>query len=149
MRKIMYIFVLIALMFIRCSSILDTAYNYTIINFSNENIIFVVSNSDSLGTGYIDLSNRYFIAYDEWKPLIKDSQYCYIKKSSKKSVNSSGTSSELFTNRKDHRVRFYFISESIFMKYPWDTIVKRQMYNKKFVYTEEQMDSLGWVIEYR
>lgn len=45
--------------------------------------------------------------------------------------------------------RFYSIDDSVFMRNPWATIVKHQMYNRKMTCTKEQLDSLNWTTEYR
>lgn len=48
----------------------------------------------------------------------------------------------------DKQIRFFFIKESTLRDYTWDEICAKQMYEKKLIYTIEDLISNDWAIVY-
>lgn len=48
----------------------------------------------------------------------------------------------------DKKIRLYFISETVIRTKDWKEICKNQMYHKKIVLSQSQLDSIGWKISY-
>lgn len=119
-----------------------------IINYSNKAFIVYMSTKDTLEDPYLGDTLNSFSCFDKDKSRVYVRNE-YLEKESKGSIGIFGYRESIFYDSKDGRVRFYFISDSVFMRNTWATIVKHQMYNRKMTFTKEQLDSMGWIIEYK
>lgn len=59
-----------------------------------------------------------------------------------------GTPKKKETRCKDNKLRLYFIKEITMRTKTWEEIFKNQLYEKKMVLTQEQLDSLCWRVTY-
>ncbi len=48
----------------------------------------------------------------------------------------------------DKKVRLYFIKESTMRTKTWDEIYKGQLYEKKMIFTEDELTELNWEVNY-
>lgn len=49
---------------------------------------------------------------------------------------------------KDKKLRFFFIKESVMKGYSWEEICEQQLYEKKLVFTEEELVKMNWTVVY-
>ena len=70
-------------------------------------------------------------------------------KNSFKWIKVSDKKESIVKGSKDGLIRFFFISDSTFLNNSWDTIVKYQMYNRKLVFSEEDLEKINWIIGYQ
>lgn len=48
----------------------------------------------------------------------------------------------------NQRIRYYIIKKDSVDKYGWKDIFKKNIYNKKYLFTIEDLDKINWQIEY-
>lgn len=111
--------------------------------------------------------NRFIITYNNSKTEI----YCFflehnlnnIKGLSKfdfyqKSVNPYKESSdhvnkltweEYIKTCDNQKIRYYIIKKDSVDKYGWKKIFNKNIYNKKYLFTIEDLDKINWEIEYK
>lgn len=46
-------------------------------------------------------------------------------------------------------MNLFFISEFVMRKYTWEEIAQKQLYEKKMIFTQRQLDSLSWRVVYK
>ncbi|MDR0206018.1 MAG: hypothetical protein LBI45_02005 [Bacteroidales bacterium] len=147
MKKIIITLIVIALCQSSCI-FFDSASSIYIVNNSNEGQIICHSCSDSIGAIIDNMTiSPFFKQFDNMKSVILNTD-AYINKNTYQRYKISGTRGSFVRRCKDKHVRFFFISDSVFMNNPWDTIVKYQMYNRKLVFTEEELKKNNWVVVY-
>ena len=146
MKKIVIIGVILCL----CSCVhFDRVETFQVINYSDEGQIIYYSCSDSIGSEIDSLTfNPYFKQFDNVKSDILNENK-HIDKNSFKWIKVSDKKESIVKGSKDGLIRFFFISDSTFLNNSWDTIVKYQMYNRKLVFSEEDLEHMNWVIEYQ
>ncbi|HQZ25121.1 MAG TPA: hypothetical protein PLD18_07450 [Flavobacterium sp.] len=49
----------------------------------------------------------------------------------------------------DQKIRYYIIKKDSVDKYGWKTIFAKNIYNKKYLFTIEDLDKINWEIEYK
>lgn len=49
----------------------------------------------------------------------------------------------------DQKIRYYIIKKDSVDKYGWKEIFKKNIYNKKYLFTIEELDKINWEIEYK
>ena len=117
-----------------------------VVNNSNKGQIIYYTCSDMIGAEIDSFKNR---AYERLAgceiPILNEDIYI-----DKESYRSFGIRSKKKHARvcKDKHIRFFFISDSVFINTPWDTIVKYQMYNRKLVLSEEELKENDWTVIY-
>ena len=141
MKKIVIVFMISG--FCLSSCVYDCVDSFQVINYSNEGQIIYYSCSDSIN----DYMNYYYDMIAGYNILLVN-ENVYIDKESEKYVRITFKKERLGCC-KDGHARFFFISDSVFSNNPWDTIVKYQMYNRKLVYSKEDLKNMNWVIEYK
>jgi len=47
------------------------------------------------------------------------------------------------------KIRYYIIKKDSVDKYGWKQIFKKNIYNKKYLFTIEDLDKINWQIEYK
>ena len=50
---------------------------------------------------------------------------------------------------KDSLIRFFFINDTIFYKNSLDTIGKYHLYEKKMIFSDEDLEKMNYTIEYK
>lgn len=48
----------------------------------------------------------------------------------------------------DKKIRLYFIKESVMRTKAWNEIYKRQLYEKKMIFSEDELSKLNWEVKY-
>jgi hypothetical protein len=91
--------------------------------------------------------NLIFEQYDKYKHPIKQLEY-HIEKDSYTSVDFTQYYGFIDKKCKYKRLRFFFINDSVMMKYSWADICKDQMYEKKILYSDKDIESCFRIIEY-
>lgn len=111
--------------------------------------------------------NRFIITYNNSKADI----YCFFLERelnnieslskfdfSQKSVNPNEESSdhvnkstweEYIKTCDNQKIRYYIIKKDSVDKYGWKQIFKKNIYNKKYLFTIEDLDKINWQIEYK
>jgi len=54
-----------------------------------------------------------------------------------------------FESIDDKKVRLFIIKKDSLDKYGWKEILKNNIYNKKYLFTIEDLDKIKWEIEYK
>lgn len=49
----------------------------------------------------------------------------------------------------NQKIRYYIIKKDSVDKYGWKTILSNNIYNKKYLFTIEDLDKINWEIEYK
>src|SRR5574344_1653029 len=55
---------------------------------------------------------------------------------------------KIFDNNPDKKLNLFVILDTTISNYSWDEIVKKQMYKEKMVFTQEDLDSIGYTFIY-
>jgi hypothetical protein len=119
-----------------------------IVNNSNTGQIVCITCADSIGSEMDSLTNNpYFKQFDSFKSEIVNTD-SYIDSNNTARHRVGGGRESIVRRCKDKHARFFFISDSVFMNNPWDTIVKYQMYNRKLVFSEKELKENNWVVVY-
>lgn len=63
-------------------------------------------------------------------------------------ISGFGNAKNLQTQCKDNRLRLYFIKEATMRTKPWEEIYKHQLYEKKMVLSQGQLENLCWKVIY-
>ena len=145
MKKIFFISTISLLCLYSC--VYDRVERIKIVNNSEEGQVVYYSCSDKMGAEMDSLRNIHYKRMAGQNVRIHYERE-YIAKDSLRWFGN-------FFNRKaiacfcdDRQVRFFFISESVFISTPWDTLVKYQMYNRKLVFSDEDLKNNNWVVVY-
>lgn len=124
--------------------------NLIICNNSNKVIYSVISSNDSI----YNLGN-----YDDF---VYKGNYIYTKEGDIKMVGftainpkeklpSNGGSTKwdvYFESIYDKKIRLFIIKKDSVDKYGWKEILKKNIYNKKYLFTIEDLDKINWTITY-
>ena len=146
MKKIFIVFAVSALFVSAC--VMDKIDHIQMVNNSNTGLIYSFNCLDSIGYGRDTLTfNPYFRQFDHFKSDIVDKDD-YIAKNSSKVIRIYCPKERLTSTCGDGRLRFFFIKDSVFLNNPWDTIVKYQMYERKLVFSKEDLERMNWTITY-
>lgn len=130
------------------SCVYDRVERFQLVNYSDNGQVICYTCSDSIGSKTDSLTNNpYFKQFDYFKSDILD-QNVFLNRNSYTSIGVSGKKEFIVRRCEDKRIRFFFISDSVFMNNPWDTIVKYQMYNRKLIFSEEDLKENDWIVVY-
>jgi len=130
------------------SCVYDTVYKTQFANYSNEGQIVYYTCADEIGSKIDSFENRYYekIAFSRTSILNED---VYIKPNSSKWVRTHFNIKRIANCCQNNQpLRFFFISDSVFVNNPWDTIVKYQMYNRKLVFSKKDLEKNNWTVIY-
>ena len=50
---------------------------------------------------------------------------------------------EIFEKSIDGKVRFFFIQDSVYLNTPWDSIVKYQICDRKYIFNKKEFNQIG------
>jgi hypothetical protein len=64
------------------------------------------------------------------------------------SIGGLGTPNKQETECKDNKLKLYFIKEITMRTKTWEEICKDQLYEKRVILTQQQLDNLNWRITY-
>lgn len=143
------LYTLVAL-FLLNSCYMDYVYGIRVINYTDKNYVTYDSYYDSLGAYCDSLNSKFYKGYDENKINIIGLNGHYINRKDNGRFSYPAKSIEgVFSYSPDGKIRFYFITDSVFFNNPWDTIVKYQMYDKKLTYTAKELKLSDGIIEVR
>ena len=146
MKKIFIVSTVSALFM--CACVMDRIDRIQMVNNSNTGLIFFYNCLDSIGYGRDTLTvNPYFRQFDHFKSDIVDKNL-YIAQDSSKVVGIPFPKERLTSTCGDGHIRFFFIKDSVFFTNPWDTIVQYQMYERKLVFSKEDLERMNWTITY-
>ena len=122
-----------------------------IYNNSNKVIYSVISSNDSI----YNLEN-----YDDF---VYKGNYIYTKEGDiklfgftginpKEKLPSNGGSTKwdvYFESIDDKKIRLFIIYKDSVEKYGWKEILSKNIYNKKYLFTIEDLDKINWEIDYK
>ena len=143
MRNIIFIFLVFAI--VSCCSWTTTI---CVINKSGYNYLGCYSYSDSFSNsnmGYDDIAEFDTCKQKSLEWLRFSHNYCsngdtlYLKFPTR-------NYDEIFEYSIDGKVRFFFIKDSNYLNTPWDTIVRYQMYDRKYILGKKELEQTGMKI---
>jgi hypothetical protein len=153
MNKLLKTIFIFLLFFILSSCAFDKIdkRNIMIYNNSNKIIYSVISSNDSI----YNLEN-----FDDF---VYKGNYIYTKEGDikwfgftginpKDKLQSDGGSTKwdvYFESIDDKKIRLFIIYKDSVEKYGWKTILSKNIYNKKYYLTIEDLDKMNWEIEYK
>lgn len=116
-------------------------------NKSSDVIFFSTSVNDSIITRS-PFSHAYKI--DQGDTIWDESSNLVLSDSSKFLTIIGKHAWENYINKKckDSTLRIFIFNKSL-TKVPWDTIVSKQLYSKKFTYKVKDLEALNWRVEYK
>lgn len=153
MEKLLNTFLVILLFFISSSCIFDKIDRRELMihNNSDEIIYAIISSNDSI----YDIEN-----YDDF--IFKENciyakagnikSFCFTGIGSKKRLPSDGGTYKwdvFFESVENKKARLFIIQKDSVDKYGWKEIFKKNIYNKKYLFTIEDLDKINWQIEYK
>lgn len=120
--------------------------------------MIVLSSCDYYENRWINVSNHskskivVFVSKKETGNLLKDERVDEIMELD---CDSTGllsivrpTWDEYIKRCQDNKIRFYIIKNDSIDKYGWKTVLKKNIYNKKYLFTIEDLEELKWEIKY-
>lgn len=142
MRFIVIPFLLFLMM--ACDPIDD---RLTIRNNSNEIIFYISTSHRELG-GNSPTINSFKV--NEKDTLWDETSNLIFPLSSKKLIMIGRNGWEDFINEEceDGKLKIYILENNLFKTYPWDTIVNKQLYSKKYEMSIKDLSAKDWTIFY-
>ena len=116
-----------------------------LVNFTDSCYVCYVTGFDEDGQRDGSVCSASLKSFDEHKKGVVKTDYYILPESHLRRQLAENS----FEMSRDGRLRFYFISDSVFFNVPWDTIVKHRMFCRKIELDRRGLDSLGWMIELR
>lgn len=143
-----FLFLFLLFNFCSCDK-LDTR-NLLVKNSSNKIIYSILSENDSMnGAGfYYEYQND----FDETKRGDYDAPFIFteIKKGQIIANHDRPRFWDNYFNRlEDKKARLFIVQKDSVDKYGWKTIFKKNIYNKKYLFTIEDLEKINWEIEYK
>ncbi len=120
----------------------------TLRNESEDLIFYAMSPNDSI-RGRSPLISSYRI---EQADTLWDESSNLLLSDSGKSVAMIGRNAwENYINErcKDSTLRIFVFEKNLITQVPWDTLVIKQLYSKKFTYKVKDLEKLNWRVEYK
>lgn len=152
MNKLLRTIFVFLLLFILSSCVFDRIdkRNLIVYNNSNKVIYNFISSNDSI----YNLEN-----YDDF---VYKGDYIYTKEGNiklfgftrinpKEKLSSNGETTKwdvYFESIDDKKIKLFIIYKDSVDKYGWKEIFKKNIYNKKYLLTIKDLDSLNWTITY-
>ena len=134
-----YLLLLLIILMLGCDPIDDRLF---VINKSNDTIFYSLSTNDSVTINPIRILESKDTIYNE---------SCIVLPDSFSKHGLIGTNEwEYFINQdcKDSNLRVFIFEKKMLVGIPWDTIVEKQEYSKKYKFNVEELKKLNWRIEY-
>jgi hypothetical protein len=153
MNKLLRTIFIFLLFFIISSCVFDRIdkRRLMIYNNSNKEIYNVISPNDSIYRleNYDDFVYKGNYIYTK-EGDIKLFGFTSIKPKEKLPNNGGSTKWDVyFESINDKKVRLFIIKKDSVDKYGWKEILKNNIYNKKYLFTIEDLDKIKWEIEYK
>lgn len=144
------IFIFLFLLFHFCScDKLDTRDIF--VKNSSDTVIFsILSDNDSMNSGgfYYEFRDD----FDESKRGKYDMPFIFNEiKKGQKDYNGDRPRywDTYFDSLDDKKARLFIVKKDSVDKYGWKEIFKKNIYNKKYLFTIEDLDKINWEIEYK
>jgi hypothetical protein len=124
--------------------------NLIICNNSNKVIYNVISSNDSI----YNLGNHDDFVYKGNYIYTKEGDikmFGFTAINPKEKLPSNGGSTKwdvYFESIYDKKIRLFIIKKDSVDKYGWKEILKKNIYNKKYLFTIEDLDKINWIITY-
>jgi len=122
-----------------------------VFNSSNNSIFSVLSPNDDMNG-----SNHYYeyMTEERYKDAIQNNKIIFnftpIISNTKVSNHDAPRSWDSFFNKtSDGKLRLFIISADSVNKYGWTKIFQQKIYNKKYLFTKEDLNNDDWVINYK
>jgi hypothetical protein len=133
-----------------CMDRLDNR-NLTIFNNSNKKTYNIISQNDNMnGSGHYDEflydENHIYTKEDSINRFVFLEINPYVKMPSNDRPNNWDL---YFKSIDDKKARLFIIQKDSVDKYGWHKIFKKNIYNKKYYLTLEDLDRMNWEIEYK
>jgi hypothetical protein len=144
-----FVFILLFIL-TSCMDRLDNRY-LTITNNSDKIIYNIISPNESLnGSGHYDEylhdENTYILTRED---SINKFVFLEIKPNINMNTNDRPRNWDLyFESINDKKMRLFIIEKDSVDKYGWKEILNKNIYNKKYLFTIKDLDSLNWTITY-
>ncbi len=147
MKRLFYIFVLIIFIFSSCIHFDKVTFGEKLYikNLSNETVHMFLT-CDSLlqisdSVQIFDRSNKEDIFYNRSRLDTNMIKSFYNKK-----ISDNNPDKQLICPNK--KLNLFVILDTTISNYSWDEIVEKQMYKEKIVFTQEDLDSIGYTFIY-
>jgi hypothetical protein len=145
-RNTMSRYIFITLIVLACGC--DPIDKIELHNKSNKMIFYSTSVNDSI-TG----RSPYFSTYkvDKRDTVWDESSNLLLSDSSKflTIIGKNAWVNYINEQCKDSTLRIFVFEKGLITKVPWDTLVAKQLYTKKFAYKVRDLEKLNWQIEYK
>lgn len=105
----------------------------------------IITHNKSMNSIYCFYTNRELYAIDSIPNMGKES----IPKEDDFSLIGLPFWEEYIKTCDNQKLRYYIIKKDSVDKYGWKEIFKKNIYNKKYLFTIEDLDKINWQIEYR
>jgi hypothetical protein len=138
------IFIVLSLLLLGC----DPIDKIELHNRSSKVIFYSTSVNDSI-TGRNPFTNAYKI--NEGDTTWDESSNLLLSDSSKflTIIGKNAWVDYINKNCKDSTLRIFVFEKELIEQIPWDTLVAKQLYTKKFSYKVKDLEKLNWQIEYK
>ena len=114
-------------------------------NKSKNSIFSVISNSDDMS------GSNYYNEFRDGQKTEKNTAFIFEEiKPNAKYMNHDRPRfwKPFFESSKDKKLRLFIIEKDSVDKYGWRQIFKKQIYNKKFSLSREDLETLNWQVTY-
>lgn len=148
MLKFKVIIFLFVLFNFCCCDKLDTR-DIFVKNNSDKVIFSIFSDNDNMNNA--GFYYEYQDGFDESKRGDYDAPFIFTEIKKGQIVANYDTPrywDTFFNTQEDKKARLFIVEKDSIEKYGWKEIFNKNIYNKKYLITLEQLDSLNWQIEY-
>lgn len=127
------------LFFISCDPMDD---RLTIVNKTKDDIFYSLSTIDSVSINPLRIVNSADTVFFDSQIVLADSIY--------KHGLIGPNEWEYFINRdcQDSTLRIFIFEKKLILNTPWDSIVAKQQYSKKYELTVKELEKLNWQVVY-
>ena len=128
------------LFFISCDPMDD---RLTIVNKTKDDIFYSLSTIDSVSINPLRIVNSADTVFFDSQIVLADSIY--------KHGLIGPNEWEYFINRdcQDSTLRIFIFEKKLILNTPWDSIVAKQQYSKKYELTVKELEKLNWQVVYK
>jgi hypothetical protein len=143
-----FIFIFLLFNFYSCDK-LDT--RELLVKNSSDKVIFsILSENDNMNDG--GFYYEYQDDFDESKRGDYDAPFIFLE-IKKGQIVANGDRPRywdtFFNTLEDKKARLFIVQKDSVDKYGWKEIFKKNIYNKKYLFTIEDLDKINWEIEYK
>ena len=137
--------IFIALLIFTIISCCSWSTSICVINKSRYNYLGCYSYTDSFGNnnmGYDNIAEFDTCKQKSLEWLRFAHKYCH-KGDTLYLKFQTRSFDEIFEKSIDGKVRFFFIKDSVYLNTPWDSIVKYQICDKKYIFNKKEFNQIG------